>query len=86
MDGQFRVLPGSTPAGLLSDSLHAGGSLPAEYQARRRLEVDVADGNPFHLDIVEATIGLCTSAARELAVLLQVVSAPLDCFSFVVHV
>ena len=88
MDGQFRVLPGSTAAGLLSESLPPGEmscSLSAEYQACRRLEVDVADGHPFHLDIVEATIGLCAPAALELTVLLQIVSAPLGRLSSVVH-
>ena len=46
----------------------------------------MADRNPLYLDIVQAPIGLCAPAASGLTVLLQIVSAPLGCFSSIVHI
>ena len=71
MGGQFRVLPGSPTAGLLTDALHPGlrCSILAENQACRRVESDMAGRYPLHLDVVEATIRLYTPAALELTIL-----------------
>jgi hypothetical protein len=57
----------------------------AEYQARRRVNVDMADRYPFHLDVVEASIWLVASVALEQAILLLIISASLGHFSSVAH-
>lgn len=84
MGGQFRILPGSPAAGLLTDQI-IRCSILAEDQACHRMEIDMAERYPFHLDVVEATIRLYTPAALELTVLFCIVSASLGSLSSVVH-
>jgi hypothetical protein len=84
MGGQFRVLPGSPAAGLLTDQV-IRCSILAENQARLRMEIDMTERYPFHLDVVEATIRLYTPAAPELTILFYIVSASLGSLSSVVH-
>ena len=88
MGGQFRFLPGSPAAGLLSDLLQPGNtaSIPAEYQPCRRVNADVADRYPFHLDIIQASIRLSAPVALEEAILSLIVTAPFSCFSSIVHI
>jgi hypothetical protein len=87
MGGQLRLLPGSPAAGLLITTLHPSVrySGSAEYQTRRRVNVDVADRYPLHQDIVEASIWLGTPVALEQAILLLIISASLGCFPSVAH-
>ena len=84
MGGQFRILPGSPAAGLLTDQV-IRCSILAEDQACHRMEIDMAERYPFHLDVVEATIRLYTPAALELTILFCIVSASLGSLSSVVH-
>ena len=60
-------------------------SIPAEYQARCRVNIDVADRDPLHLDIVQASIGLYTPVAPEVTILPLIIAAPFICQSSVVH-
>jgi len=62
---------------------HSGS---AEYQARHRVNVDVADRYPLHQDIVEASIWLGAPVALEQTVLLLIIRASVGRFPSFVHV
>ena len=57
----------------------------AEYQTRHRVNVDMADRYPFHLDVVQSTIWLHPPVTLEQSILLQIVAASLGYYSSIVH-
>jgi len=57
----------------------------AEYQARHRVNIDVADRYPLHPNVVEAPIWLGAPVALEQAILLLIIRASLGRFPSVAH-
>ena len=49
------------------------------------MNTDVADRDPLHLDIVQASIGLYTPVAPEVTILPLIIATPFICQSSVVH-
>jgi len=49
------------------------------------MNTDVADRDPLHLDIVQASIGLYTPVAPEETILPLIIATPFICQSSVVH-
>jgi hypothetical protein len=61
------------------------GSGFAEYQACHRVNVDVVDRYPFHLDVVQAAIWLYAPATCVQSILLLIIAASLGRCSSLVH-
>jgi len=57
----------------------------SEYQSCRRVNVDVTDRYPFHLDVVQAAIWLYAPVTFEQSILLLVIGASLGRCSSLVH-